>query len=273
MKTDGTDTKQEQQEKAEAPAKRDTVGAWLEQNKDQIAKALPKHVTPERMARIMLTMMRNNEKLQRANPYTLLGAIMQAAQLGLEPNTPLGHCYIIPYNVSVKLPNNTWGKELQAQFQMGYQGLIELAGRAGLIVKAFAVDEADEFSYSQGLDEHLRHVPAATPSGRVVAYWAKYTLPDGRQSFSVWSRECVLQHAKQYSQSWDDKAGKFQDKSAWATSFDSMAKKTVIIDVLKYAPKQVELAMAMARDERVVSFDALNAELDTAMDGEYEEVE
>ena len=75
-----------------APAKgapTDNIGSMIEKMKPQLMKALPKHVTADRLARVVLTAIRNNTQLQQADPMSLMGAIMISAQLGLEPNTPL----------------------------------------------------------------------------------------------------------------------------------------------------------------------------------------
>ena len=256
MKTNGEETKNAP---AQAPTKTDTIGGMIERLKPALEKALPKHVTPDRLARVALTAVRNNPRLAESEPMTLLGSIMQAAQLGLEPNTPLGQCYIIPYK------NGKTGR-YEAQFQIGYQGAIDLANRAGVVVGAWNVDAADTFEYSTGLGKTPKHIPADKPSGTVVKYWAQYLLPDGRTGASVWSREQVEAHAKKYSKSYS------RSDSAWQTAFDAMARKTVILDVLKYAPKSIELATALAADDHVVSFNEMNAELDLAMtpDVEYE---
>lgn len=228
-----------------APAKRnskppaDSIGGMIEKLKPQIERALPKHITAERLARVALTAVRNNPTLQQADAYSLMGSIMQSAQLGLEPNTPLGECYIIPYK------NGKTGK-YEAQFQMGYKGLVTLAFRSGQYRRlvARAVDEADEFDYSYGLNEDVHHVPARQPSGNTAYYYALYELDNGGSSFVVWSKEQVIQHMKHYSKGYDRK------DSAWQTAFDQMAKKTVLIDLLRYAPKQVEIAEAAASDNR-----------------------
>lgn len=211
---------------AKAPAKQDSVGALIERMTPQLEKALPKHVTPDRMARVALTAIRQNRKLQAADPMSLIASVMVAAQLGLEPNTPLGQCYIIPYGN-------------QASFQIGYKGILDLAHRSGQYkrIDAFAVDEADEFTYEYGLNPSLTHVPARTPSGKAVYYYAVYELTNGGQGFRVWSREQIEAHAKKYSKAFS--AGK--KDSPWFTAFDSMAKKTVLIDLLRYAPKSIEV--------------------------------
>lgn len=230
MKADGTDAK--------APARTDSVGALIQRLQPQLEKALPKHVTADRMARVALTAIRQNPKLQAADPMSLIASVMVAAQLGLEPNTPLGQCYIIPYKD-------------QAQFQIGYKGSLDLAHRSGQYkrIAAFSVDEADTFDYEYGLKPKLVHVPARKPSGKNVYYYAVYELANGGQDFRVWSREQVEAHAKKYSQAF--RSGKTD--TPWQTAFDSMAKKTVLIDLLRYAPKSIEMQTAVEFDNASLS--------------------
>jgi len=271
MKTDGSNAKEagtgataptKAKQNAVAPAKQDTIGAMIERLKPQLEKALPKHVTTERLARVALTAIRNNPKLQKADALSLMGAIMQAAQLGLEPNTPLGHCYLIPYK------NGKTGR-YDVQFQMGYKGLIDLAQRSQQYRKLIArsVDSADKFDYAYGLDEYLVHKPAETPSGENVYYYAMYELDNGGRSFTVWSRDKVLAHAQKYSQSWDREKKAFRNASAWQTAFDQMACKTVLIDLLRYAPKSVEVAQAANADN--ATFTVNPDDPDLIIQGEY----
>ena len=114
---------------------------------------------PERFTRITLSALSTNAKLQETTPQSFLGAMMTAAQLGLEPNTPLGQAYLIPFrNKGV----------LECQFQLGYKGLIDLAYRSGQIsvIQAHTVYENDEFEYELGLDPKLKHVPAKGRQGK-----------------------------------------------------------------------------------------------------------
>lgn len=230
--------------------KQDTIGGLIEKLTPQIEKALPKHITPDRMARLALTAIRQNQKLQQIasdNPTSILASVMIASQLGLEPNTPLGQCYIIPYGA-------------QAQFQIGYKGILDLAHRSQQFkrISAYAVDEADEFTYQYGMEPTLHHVPARKPTGNAVYYYAVYELTNGGKDFKVWSREAVDVHAKQYSQAY-----KAQKKdSPWFTAFDQMAKKTVLIDLLRYAPKSIEMQTAVQYDNASVSVRAEDPELE-----------
>lgn len=252
---------------------RDSIGEMIERLKPQLARALPKHVTAERLARVALTAVRNNPKLAQADAMSLMGSIMTAAQLGLEPNTPLGQCYIIPYNNKVKGADGKEKWMMQASFQMGYKGIIELAHRSGQYrqITAHAVDEADEFNYSYGLNPTLVHTPAVAPSGKIVYYYAVYQLTNGGFDFRVWSRDQVQAHAEKYSKTWDAEKKRFFYASAWADAFDSMGCKTVLIDLLRYAPKSVELAMATTRDSRIITVNPDDPDLNIdAEDADFE---
>lgn len=203
--------------------------------KPQIEKALPEVMTPERFTRITLTALSSNPKLQDCTGESFMGAMMQAAQLGLEPNTPLGQAYLIPYGN-------------QCQFQIGYKGLIDLAYRSGEFtqITAEAVYENDEFHFEYGLNSDLVHKPALTNRGEVIAYYGLFKLKNGGYSFIVMSKEDIEKFAKQYSQPY--KQGR---NTPWKTDFDSMAKKTVLKQVLKYAPIRTEFARQISADESV----------------------
>lgn len=211
----------------------------LEQMKPQIAAALPKHVTPDRISRIALTAYRNNEKLRQCSSMSILASVMVASQLGLEINTPLGQAYIIPYQNK---------GQMEAQFQLGYMGLIELAYRTGeyQVITAMEVYANDELHYEYGLNMDLRHKPADVPQGQAVAYYALYKTKSGGMDFRVWSRAKVEAHAKKYSQAYQKGWS-----SPWKSDFDAMAKKTVLKDVLKYAPRSIELQRQLSNDETI----------------------
>jgi recombination protein RecT len=212
-----------------------TISQWIEAMKPEIEKALPKVITVDRFARMALTAVRVNPKLAQCTPMSLMAALMQAAQLGLEPNTPLGQAYLIPYGD-------------QAQFQIGYKGMIDLAHRSGQFrsIYAHAVHEKDDFDYQYGLNQDLKHKPAVKDRGEVVGYYAVYHLLNGGYGFIYMSREEVEKHAQKYSP-----AVKWGWESPWETEFDEMAKKTVLKKLLKYAPVSVEFTREIAQDETI----------------------
>ena len=127
-----------------------------------IKAALPAVMTPERFTRIAVSALSNSPALQASTPASFLGALMTAAQLGLEPNTPLGQAYLIPYR--------NHGQQ-ECQFQLGYKGLIALAYRSGEVssIQAETVHANDEFVYEMGLEPKLKHIPARKDRGDPVA--------------------------------------------------------------------------------------------------------
>lgn len=225
----------------------------------EIEKAVSGIITPERFARIALSVWNSNKQFWECSRISFLSSLMKSAQAGLEPNTVLNEAYIIPY-----------GKE--AQFQLGYHGVLTLCHRTKMYKTIYAhpVYKNDKFEYEYGLDKKLKHVPADAPEGEPIYYYAVYKLVDGGEDFVVWSRDRIIKHAKKFSKTFNN------PKGTWTNHFDSMALKTAIIDVLKYAPKSVELAKAVAQDESVgnaVELDADTIDWATpAQDVEFEEV-
>lgn len=227
---------------------REKVGAHLVREvrkmADKLEGALPDGISPDRIITIALTSIRNNPKLAQCEPASFLGSLMEAAQLGLEPNTALGEGYIIPYYIKER-------GQFEASFQMGYQGLLSLAYRTNKYARIYAheVYANDEFEYELGLNKRLEHIPADIPEGEPIRYYACYHLTNGGHDFFTWSRERIDLHAKQFSQGQDNYS------SPWNRNFDAMAMKTMLKKVLQYAPKSVELAEQMANDGAVISVD------------------
>lgn len=216
--------------KSKAPK---SLKEWIVTMEPQIKKALPSVITPERFTRMAMTALSTNRQLQASTPESFVGAMMQAAQLGLEPNTPLGQAYLIPYrNHGV----------MQTQFQIGYKGLIDLAHRSGEFQTIYAetVYENDEFDYELGLEPKLVHKPAMENRGNPIYYYAVYKLVNGGYGFEVMSKSDIELHAKKFSKAFRN--------GPWESDFDEMAKKTVLKKVLKYAPIKTEFARGVASD-------------------------
>ena len=240
---------------AASPTPKVFISNLLAKQADAIKAALPAVMTPERFSRIALTAVNGNPKLQEAvvkSPMTFLGALMTAAQLGLEPNTPLGQAYLIPYNNSRKV-NGTWQKFPSCQFQIGYRGLIELAYRSGEVTNIYAktVFANDKFEYELGLDPKLVHIPAKSNRGDPIYYYAVFQTKGGAKGFDCWSYDDALEHAKRFSKAYDKEKNTFS--GPWSTDFDSMARKSVLISALKYAPMKTDFVRAIVNDTAVRS--------------------
>lgn len=229
MKTNGQDANNKL-----ATQEKKSLKQWVVSMTEQVKCALPQNITPERMTRIALTAISKDSKLASSTPESFLGALLTSAQLGLECNTPLGQAYLIPFF-------NGKTKKMETQFQLGYQGLLDLCYRTNQYktIQARVVYDGDFFEYSYGLDEKLVHKPSGDNKNPIFVY-AYYQLTNGAKAFEVMSWDAILNHAKKYSQSSNS------SYSPWQTDPESMAKKTVLKKVLKYAPKAVESATIVA---------------------------
>lgn len=207
--------------------------AMLKRFEPEIQRALPRHLSADRMARIITTAIRANPKLAKCTPMSFFGSVIQASQLGLETNTPSGHAYLIPY-----------GRE--CQLIIGYRGMIELAYRSKQIVKLIAreVRDGDEFAYSYGTDEYIHHVPSNDTDRdkkELTHVYAVARVRDGEHVFVVLTKSEV-DARKQRSAS--AKSG----SSPWHTDYVAMAKKTAIRAISAFIPQSPELARAEALD-------------------------
>lgn len=245
-----------------APEKR-TMQSYIKTMEGEIKKALPSVITPERFTRMVLSALSTNPKLAVCTPKSFLGAMMAAAQLGLEPNTPLGQAYLIPFkNKGVD----------EVQFQIGYKGLIDLAYRSGEVelVQAHVVYENDTFECEYGLEPKLIHKPADKDRGEPIKVYAMFKTKSGGYGFEVMSMDDVRRHAEKYSQAY--KTG----FSPWKTNFDEMAKKTVLKKVLKYAPLKSDFVRGVVQDETIktdISDDMYEVSDTTVYEAEYTEVD
>lgn len=238
------DLKQELAEQANAPVSKEkeerltknmTLPDLVKAMMPKIKSALPSVMTPERFTRIALSALNNTPALQKCTPMSFLAALMNAAQLGLEPNTPLGQAYLIPYkNKGV----------LECQFQIGYKGLIDLAYRSGMVqtIQAQCVYEFDDFEYMYGLEPKLVHRPCSGERGEPTYFYGIFRTTTGGYGMAVMSKHEMDTFARTYSK------GIGSEYSPWNTAYEEMAKKTVIKQALKYAPLKSDFQRALSMD-------------------------
>lgn len=216
-------------QRAMAPAQQGepTLAQLIERMKPEIGRALPKHMNPDRMARIATTVLRQTPALARCTPESFLGALLTASQLGLEPG-PLGEAYLVPYGNTVT-------------FIPGYRGLVKLAFQSGRVqtLQAHVVHENDDFEYCYGLTPDLRHKPALRDRGEPIAVYAAAVLKDGGSQFEVMSVADVEAIRRR------SKAG---NNGPWKTDWSAMARKTVVKQLAKWLPLSTEFSDAVVRD-------------------------
>ena len=212
-----------------------TVRDLLTKCKDQLAMALPRHVTPDRLIRVALTAMQRNPMLLECTQASLLGSIFECAQLGLLPDGVLGHAYVIPYR-------NRKAGTVEAQFQIGYRGLIDLACRGGQVrwITGHVVYENDEFVFEFGADPKLMHKPTEGDRGEVKGAYAVAYFREGGSAWDYMNRG-EIEAIRRSSRAGDD--------GPWVTHWEPMAVKTVIRRLAKYLPLNTECIRAIALDE------------------------
>jgi len=221
-------------ETAPTTTKKATIFDVIKQGESQFKAALPKHLNSERFVRIAMTAIRLNPKLAGCKKESLLGTLMTAAQLGLEPG-PLGQCYLIPY-----------GNE--CQFQLSYKGMIELLRRSNQLsdIYAYTVNEKDEFKITYGLERNIVHIPNFTETSKEIGYYAVAILKDGTKAFEYMPHEAVEKHGKRFSKTYSN--------GPWKTDFEAMAHKTVIKKLLKLLPVSVEFIENLRKDEKTFNY-------------------
>ncbi|PEV85998.1 recombination protein RecT [Bacillus cereus] len=219
-----------------------TVEAYMKKMGPRMAEVLPKHMDMDRMSRIALTTIRTNPTLLECTVPSLMGAVMQAVQLGLEPGL-LGHCYLLPFNKNVGTKQNPqWVKEVQ--FIIGYKGMIDLARRSGHIqsIYAHAVYENDEFEYELGLHPKLTHKPSFGDRGKFIGAYAVAHFKDGGYQMEFMP-ESEIEKRRGRSKS--------KDFGPWKSDYEEMAKKTVVRSMFKYLPISIEVQTQAQHDEVV----------------------
>lgn len=226
------------------PKTRDLFGLITDME-PALRRAFPKTVDVGRFIRLAQTTLRTVPRLLECTPESVMAGFMQAAQLGVEIDAVRGQAYLIP-----RFNGRT--KKMEANFQLGYHGLIDIAGRSGVTVRVRAVREADEFVYEDGLDPVLRHVPYLKGDrGEAYAYFSVASFADERPpEFLVMTRPEV--------EIVRDRFGHRNPKTKqvdgpWITDFDAMAFKTLIIRQLNYMPLPVEVLDAIHDDEMPVN--------------------
>lgn len=185
-----------------------------------------------------------NKELLKADPNSILASAMVAATLDLDVNPSLGFSALVPYNRNRPIKDGDgniirWERSTDAQFQIMTKGLVQLAIRSGQY-KNINVTEVyeDEFDSVDIISGELRmHAVedgqrSRGETGMIVGYVAYLKLVSGFEKTVYWSLDKIIQHAQKFSQSYDQKTGRFRKGSAWDTNFEAMCKKTVLKNAL-----------------------------------------
>lgn len=227
-------------EAAKEPTPIQSLITDMERFTPQIERALPKSMKPDadRLTRIAITAVRNNDKLALCSPLSIMGALMTCAQLGLDPGFG-GKAFLAP----------DWNSELgrhECTFLLGYHGAIELFYRHpnARRLAARPVKDNDFLDYKYGTEgrDYLEHKPAATDRGSAYAWYAVAAYRDGGGGFEVLYREDV-----EYRRSFSPDPHGYM----WTRFYDRMARKSAFRELFTWLPTSRDLELAMAHDGRV----------------------
>lgn len=218
-----------------------TIFDLIQSQKEQVALALPKHMSPDRILRVMMTSLRMTPKLQLCSAESLLGCLMKCSQYGLEPDGR--HAHLIPYGDT-------------AQLIFDYKGLVALVRRSGEVsdIHCDVVCENDEFEFSYGMDAKFMHKPnIRSDRGEVYAAYSFVRLKDGTPSYEVMTID-QINEIRDQSQGYKA-AKKYNKESVWDLFPDEMAKKTVFRRHSKWLPLSFEVKEAVHADDDKISDD------------------
>jgi recombination protein RecT len=217
------------------------VRGLLQRCSGELARALPKHLTADRFLRVVLTQIRRSigkkTSLLDCTQESLMAAIVQCAQLGLQPDEVLGEAYLIPRW-------NKWIRGHEVQFMPGYKGLVALAYRSGIVVgiEARAVYAKDEFRYRWGTKPMLHHVRSTEqdPGQLTHAYCMVRLRGETASKFEVLPRWEIEEHRNRSAS---------KDDGPWVTDYAAMAIKTACRVAMKLTPLSTDVQRAVALDE------------------------
>lgn len=227
--------------------------AMLKRFQTEIERALPKHLNGDRMARIALTAFRRTPALGKCDPASVFAAVIQASQLGLEPDT-LGRAYLIPY-----------GRE--CQFIPGWKGLVDLVNRAGnATVWTGAVFKGDEFTYQMGDSPFVRHTPMGEDDPGLLTHVYAIGRVKGAEwpVIEVWPIARVTKHRDRYN--------KVGNRHYSFGNWEMYARKVVLLQVLKYMPMSAEMSTAVALND-AAEVGAQNLTVEGVIEGSWAPVE
>ena len=184
----------------------------------------------------------SNTMLRTADPTSIFNAACMAATLNLPLQNGLGFAYIVPFK-------NNKERKVEAQFQIGYKGFIQLAQRSGQFKRLVALPvykkQLIKKDFINGFEFDWEQEPEKDENP--IGYYAYFKLMNDFSAELYMSHDDIVKHAQRYSQTFKKGFG------VWHDNFEAMALKTVMKLLLsKQAPLSVEMQQAVLADQAVV---------------------
>jgi recombination protein RecT len=215
-----------------------TIRRAIESREVQLLDVMPYGMDLKRFIRTTLIAVSQNDALLDCTPESLITAIFEAAECGIEPTGSLGRGYLVPIKDHGVLKANFW---------IGYPGLIELAMRSKVVSKVWSrpVFKGDKFEVHYGTRDEIVHDPQLgeeVKAGDLTHIYACCAYKDGAVDFEVLTKEQVdLVRARAKGANLPD--------SPWNSDYIEQARKTGIRKLAKRMPLTAEAARAIQKDE------------------------
>lgn len=229
----------------------DVLRGTFERALPHLATVVPRGADPVKIMRLAIAAVSKDPKLLKCTPASLLLSLMQLTALGLEPNTPLQHAYIIGYNnkkYDPKTKTETWVDE--AQPSIGYRGYFLLAQEAGAIldVDGDVVYEKDTCRVIRGSEPRIEHEPfLGGDAGPMVGVYTTWTLPNGVRKFRHWPAHRIAKYIEKYGFTPGYKGGPPKQKATYRDHPEAMALKGNIREAAKFWPMSSERGEKMRK--------------------------
>jgi recombination protein RecT len=201
---------------------------FMEKLKPQMALALPKHLTADRMTRLALTAFSTSPALQKCEPKSIAASIMTAGQLGLEPGVN-GAGYLIPYGQN-------------CTFVPGWKGLVDLVSRSGRgTVFTGVIFRDQDYTFTDGARRDLvihNETDMDHPDDITHAYAVGWVKDAAMPIIELWRVSKIVKHRDNYN--------KVGSKHYSFRDWEMYCRKVPLLQVLKYMPCSVEVSNAIA---------------------------
>lgn len=248
-------TPQQQQSTAVTTAKPTQLDVFhgnLKRYEGDLSALLKIHnIAPEKFMTLTLNAVKRLPRLLECDPKTLFGSIMVAAELGLEPNTQMGYAHILPYKRKWK-EGSAWKESLEAQFQIGYPGWVEIMHRNPKIesIDTGIIWENEAWYFDKGKREPFSHkpLPPDKRGDNWVAVFAIAWLSKATRPKVIVLYKADIDKIKALSQ------GATSEYSPWNSTKDPflwMPRKTALKQLVKELPKTREIETIYHLDNTV----------------------
>ena len=215
--------------------------------KAQIEKAIGRN--SDQFVTSIISAVNANPQLQECTNASILTAALVGQSLKLSPSPQLGQYYFVPYK------NNRTGTT-EAQFQIGYRGMYQLAIRSGQFKKlnALAIKEGELVNFNpleEEIEINLIEDEGVRENAETIGYYGFFELINGFRKAIYWPKKKMEKHAERYSAGYRAHKG----YTFWEKDFDAMACKTIYRQLLKLAPMSIDIQKAMVDDMAVIHED------------------